>query len=190
MKALLLPFLLLLGTTCFAGDFKWSDVPLKDGAPYYERVIPLDAAQNKTDVFYTAQLFFAEYFKKSTPEEKIADKEDGRLTLRVNLFYCYLVNPDMAAGRCLCLADIRIEPERCIIRVYDLDILHKVSRGYTVGAGGTSVLVFDRDRWQHMNMPDLYQQAAKGSYKATNEMKAVHTEIERMLAAFTKKMTS
>lgn len=177
-----------LSCLCAGQGFKCSDVPLKDGAPYYEQTIPLGASADRNEVFHAAQLFFAEYFKKSTPEVKIEDKADGRLAMKVNLFYKYLSNPDFINGRCLCITDITIEPERCIVRVYDLDLYHKVQKAKLMPTAAGAVLVPGNNPWERTQTAKLYQDAAKGSARATAEMKAIHTEIGKLMAALEQKI--
>jgi hypothetical protein len=67
MKRAVLTIVLLLPILAFASKFSYSDIPQKEGKPYYAFTVAVPGVE-KNELFHRAQLFLAEYFKKSEPQ--------------------------------------------------------------------------------------------------------------------------
>ncbi|XZF13995.1 DUF4468 domain-containing protein [Chitinophagaceae bacterium MMS25-I14] len=186
MKSYILLLMLLLPFCSFASDFKFSDIPMKDGHPYYELTAPADKI-SKNELFHRAQLFLAEYFKKTTPEIKIEDKEDGILVARVTLSYSFLANPAVVRGRSQCLLSIRAENGLCRISIYDFELYHQtIKEG--IKATPQGIIPDGEAVWSRQTETTIYKKAAEDDTRSVAELKAVNEHVQKLEEALMKKL--
>ncbi len=95
MKNVLLMCILFLSTVCNAAGkektaaFDISAVPLKDGAPYYERIVTLDSSITKDMIYQGAKSSMISYFRDAKQVIQQDDKEAGTLIGRgLTYFVC------------------------------------------------------------------------------------------------------
>lgn len=163
-------------------------MPQKEGKPYYDFTVPAPGA-GKNELFHRAQLFLVEYFKKSTPEIKIADKEDGVLAAGITLFYSYIDNPNVTKGKTQCLLYVKAENGSCHVSVYDFTIYRQETEaGATRTAANGATLLGGHTIWNRENETALYQKAAGNDKRSLGLLEHVHDCVQKLQEALTKKL--
>ena len=182
MKKIATAALLLLSLTTYAQK----TVPLKDNLPYYERAFPVSGS--RSDAYNDTKLFFAEYFKRSTPNVVTDDKDGGRYAVRTCLFYHCFANPEDFKGRLLSLMSITFRSDSCFVQLYDWQLQRADQKTKWAMLPNGALMPEGVPVWADQNEGSLVKEAAKGRRVATAELSAVDKEVAKLLDAYQKRL--